>query len=106
MTRRVRPVTDSRLQQWARLALERLEDRTTPTNFVVTNTGDAGPGSLRQAVLEANASPGLDTITFDSAVEGTITLTSGVMTITDRLTILGSTSSRVTVSGNNQSGIF
>ena len=33
--------------------------------FAVTNVSDAGPGSLRQAILDANNSPGIDTIIFD-----------------------------------------
>jgi len=32
--------------------------------FVVTNTADSGPGSLRQAILDANSTPAFDTITF------------------------------------------
>ncbi|MGD2112953.1 MAG: hypothetical protein PVI50_06175, partial [Gammaproteobacteria bacterium] len=32
---------------------------------VVTNTNDSGAGSLRQAILDANASLGPDTICFD-----------------------------------------
>jgi parallel beta-helix repeat protein len=32
--------------------------------LIVTNTSDAGPGSLRQAMTDANSHPGLDTITF------------------------------------------
>jgi hypothetical protein len=37
-----------------------------PKNFVVTNTNDAGPGSLRQAVIDAGLATGAspDTITF------------------------------------------
>ena len=38
--------------------------------FVVTNTNDSGIGSLRQAILYANANPGLDTITFDTRAQG------------------------------------
>ncbi len=34
------------------------------STFVVTNVSDSGPGSLRQAMIDANANPGLDTITF------------------------------------------
>lgn len=33
--------------------------------FTVSNTLDSGPGSLRQALLDANAAPGLDTIAFN-----------------------------------------
>ena len=33
--------------------------------FVVTNTNDASPGSLRQAILDANANPGSDVIEFN-----------------------------------------
>ncbi len=32
--------------------------------YSVTNTDDSGPGSLRQAILDANSNAGLDTITF------------------------------------------
>ncbi|MEQ1861587.1 MAG: hypothetical protein ABMA13_16825, partial [Chthoniobacteraceae bacterium] len=37
----------------------------TAPSFVVTNTNDTGTGSLRQAILDANALAGLDTITFN-----------------------------------------
>jgi hypothetical protein len=38
--------------------------------FVVTNTADAGPGSLRDAINSANANPGNDIITFNIAPPG------------------------------------
>lgn len=38
--------------------------------FAVTTTADTGPGSLRQAITDANASPGLDTITFAIGATG------------------------------------
>lgn len=38
--------------------------------LVVTNTLDAGAGSLREAILCANAQPGLDTITFNIPGDG------------------------------------
>jgi len=36
-----------------------------PPAFAVINTNDSGLGSLRQAMLDANATPGEDTIVFD-----------------------------------------
>lgn len=36
--------------------------------FTVTDGGDAGPGTLRQAILDANATPGRDTIIFTTDV--------------------------------------
>ena len=44
------------------LALAPLADAAT---FTVTSTADSGAGSLRQAILDANASSGADTIAFD-----------------------------------------
>ena len=43
--------------------------------FTVTNTADSGPGSLRQAILDANATMGLDTIAFDIPGAGVHTIT-------------------------------
>jgi hypothetical protein len=40
-------------------------------SYIVTNTHDSGPGSLRQAITDANGSPGADIITFDAATDGT-----------------------------------
>lgn len=37
--------------------------------YTVTNRLDSGPGSLRQAIIDANANPGADTITFSQAVQ-------------------------------------
>lgn len=42
----------------------------TVTTFVVTNTNDSGPGSLRQAILDANASPDPNDIVFQIAPLG------------------------------------
>jgi parallel beta-helix repeat protein len=42
---------------------------------VVTNTNDSGPGSLRQALLDANAAPGDDVIGFDIPGPGPHTIT-------------------------------
>ncbi|HWP99995.1 MAG TPA: hypothetical protein VNK92_05960 [Vicinamibacterales bacterium] len=45
-----------------------------PLSLVVTNTDDAGAGSLRQAILTANARAGLDTIRFAIPGEGPHTI--------------------------------
>src|SRR5438094_3832619 len=52
--------------------------------ITVTNTNDSGPGSLRQALADANDG---DTITF--AVTGAISLTSAELVITNNITISG-----------------
>jgi hypothetical protein len=69
--------------------------------ITVTNLNDSGPGSLRQAIIDA--SPG-DTINF--SVTGTITLTSGELVINKTLTISGPGASQLTISGNNASRVF
>ena len=52
--------------------LEPLEDRSVPATFTVLNLADGGDGSLRQAVLDANALAGADTIHFADGLVGTI----------------------------------
>lgn len=42
--------------------------------FTVINTNDSGPGSLRQAILDANATPGADTIAFNLPGPGVHTI--------------------------------
>lgn len=71
-------------------------------SYVVSNLNDAGPGSLRQAILDANADGGPDDITF--TVNGTITLAS-TLTVTDAagLTIHGTGQ---TLNGNSTVGIM
>ena len=64
--------------------------------FTVTNTNDSGLGSLRQAILDANANPGLDTIQF--AIPG-----SGVQTITPSSPLDGITDP-VFIDGYSQPG--
>ncbi|MEZ6123765.1 MAG: hypothetical protein R3C49_11385 [Planctomycetaceae bacterium] len=51
------------------LRVEVVEERILPAAFVVANVNDSGAGSLRQAILDANATTGFDQIQF--AVPGT-----------------------------------
>ncbi len=81
---------------------------TEAATYTVTNLNDSGPGSLRQAVLDANASIiTVDTINFDPTISGVIKLTSGEINITDRkLTINGPGRDILAISGNKKSRIF
>ncbi len=61
--------------------------------FPVNSTGDSGAGTLRQAILDANASPGKDLISFNipGSPPFTITPLTGLPNISDPVTINGST---------------
>lgn len=61
--------------------------------YVVTNINDSGAGSLRQAILNANANAGADTINFNIVGNGVqiIGLQTELPKITDALTINGTT---------------
>jgi hypothetical protein len=69
--------------------------------ITVTNTNDSGPGSLRQALADANNG---DTINF--AVTGTIGLTTGELLVDKSITISGPGAENLAVNGNNQSRVF
>src|SRR5262245_12679228 len=88
-----------------RLAVEALEARDVPSTFTVSNLLDSGPGSLRQAILRANAHPGPDAVRFAPSVQGTIALTSQ-LAITDDLAIRGPGADRLTVSGGTVTRVF
>ena len=62
-------------------------------DFIVTSTGDSGAGSLRQAILDANANPGPDTITFNisGATPHTVSPSSALPAIIDPVIIDGTT---------------
>jgi predicted outer membrane repeat protein len=92
-----------------RLLVRALEERTAPAVFTVLNTADSGAGSLRQAILDANAAAGADSIVFDStffATAKTILLASSLPVITDPVTINGTTAANCTISGNFYYRVF
>jgi hypothetical protein len=82
-----------------RPGLEVLEDRTVPSTFLVNNVGDSGAGSLRQAILDANAHSGADVIAFDIG-SGVQTIQVGGTTGTPLPTVTDS----VTIDGTSQPG--
>ena len=80
--------------------------------LVVNTTADSNDGagscsagtcSLRDAISQAAAG---DTITFNSAVEGTITLTSALPVIAQNLTIQGPGVNLLTISGASTYQVF
>ncbi len=99
-----------RHRQAARLWVERLEDRLTPSNFTIMNTNDSGSGSLRDAITQAE-SAGSGTIVFAPGVTGTISLQTVLPTLTGTLSIMGPGANQLTVQrstapGTAQFGIF
>ena len=77
--------------------LEVMEDRTLLSTFLVSNTGDSGPGSLRQAILDSNNATGA-TNTIDFDISG-----SGVQTIAP-LSSLPAITNPVLIDGFSQPG--
>ncbi len=62
----MKPSSKSTAAQSRRFSLaEPLEARIAPATFTVLNTNDAGAGSFRQAILNANANAGADIIDFN-----------------------------------------
>ena len=73
--------------------------------FTVTNLNDAGAGSLRDAIAQANATAGADAVQFAANLTGTIALSSEIL-ISDTLNLAGPGVSRVTVDGNLATRLF
>jgi parallel beta-helix repeat protein len=91
-----------------RLVVQELEDRATPAQLLVTSAADSGPGTLREAIGLANASPAADEIVFDTAnlfaTPQTIPLASALPQIAaggGPLTITGPGQDQLTVDGND-----
>jgi len=88
------------------LGLAALAAPANAATFTVTNLNDTGAGSLRDAVASANATAGADVINFQAGLTGTITLTSGELSLYDAVDIQGPGAATITVSGNNASRVF
>ncbi|QLE40356.1 hypothetical protein FD723_07730 [Nostoc sp. C052] len=80
------------------------------STFTVTNTNNSGTGSLRQAILDANALSGKDIINFGGlftdGLAHKINLTGSGLSITDNLTIEGTNPSKLTIKDDSASRVF
>ncbi|HSH26654.1 MAG TPA: hypothetical protein VK972_02615, partial [Wenzhouxiangella sp.] len=66
--------------------------------FSITSNADAGPGTLRQAIIDANGQAGPHTLDFSAISGQTITLAADLPDITEDMTLQGS---QVTLSGDD-----
>jgi hypothetical protein len=71
---------------------------------IVLNTNDSGAGSLRQAILDANALPGDKVITFAPGVTGTINLATVLPDLSTNIDLQGPGSANLSVEQNNYIG--
>jgi|GEM_PF-1973138 len=68
------------------------------STFTVTNNNDSGAGTLRQAILDAEANPGADIVDL-TGISATIQLASGLPELTEDLTINGGGSGVTIIDG-------
>jgi hypothetical protein len=72
------------------------------TTFTVTTTNDSGPGSLREAIVNANATGGVDTIEFNlSGCPCVIVLSTTLPLITNEVVINGPGVDQLAIDGNH-----
>ncbi len=88
--------------------VEPLEHRIVPATIQVTSLADAGAGTLRAAIEQANLDAAHDTITFAPSITGTITLSTALPDLSAGMIIIGPGPSALTVarSGANDTWIF
>ncbi len=102
----------------SRIQVQHLEDRITPSSFTVLVETDnfgintpigAGTLTLRQAIVDANANPGPDTIEFDAtffSIPRTITLSNVLPDIKGDLSIAGTVATNCIITGSSSIRIF
>ncbi|WP_417744293.1 GEVED domain-containing protein [Rosistilla oblonga] len=95
------------------MRLESLESRRLLTTFHVTRIDDVdgracseSSCTLRDAIQEANANPGHDTITFAPELSGETLELTQVLTVTDSITIAGPGADQLTLSGRGTKQLF
>src|SRR5262245_19177062 len=86
--------------------IELLESRVAPATFVVSTQDDSGAGSLRQAIADANDSPGADLVIFKKELAGKIELLNGAINISESVSIRGPGPDRLNLDGRGDDRIF
>jgi hypothetical protein len=86
--------------------LEWLEDRIVLDTYHVTSVLDSGPGTLRDAVTQANAHPGKDTIVFDLTGIHGINLDTPLPDLADDVDIQGTGAANLGINTAFNSGSF
>jgi hypothetical protein len=72
------------------------------TTIIVNNTNDSGPGSLRQALLDANDGDTIDA----TGISGVITLITGELLVDKSVTMNGAGADVLAVDGNASGRVF
>lgn len=70
--------------------------------YTVTNLNDSGPGTLRQAIADAQTQPGADTIEFAANLSGDLAIT-GTLGISGVIDLVGPGADVLTIYGNGSS---
>ncbi len=100
----------ARRRTFAPVAIELLEGRVVPSTFRVMNLHNAGRGSLRFAIKEANSSHEPATIKFAHSLSGSIELVRALPALKNHITIVGPPASPVVArsgaAGTPDFGIF
>jgi Ca2+-binding RTX toxin-like protein len=76
--------------------------------FAVSNLNDSGPGSLRQALINADAAPDPDRVVFATALFGDLVLATSLPLVTQPVEVVGPGADRVMLVGKTdvRSGLF
>src|SRR5580658_5554981 len=92
------PVTSA-----SKMTIEILESRIAPAVLTVSNLSASGAGSLANAIASSKSG---DTIVFAHGLAGAIDLGGTALSINHQLTIAGPGAGKITLDGQNESGIL
>lgn len=100
-------IRSPRIAGLALSALALVSTSLSAATFTVTTSNDSGPGSLRQAIHDANNTSGVHTIVFNLAPQTTISLASA-LPIIERASVIisGSAVPGLSISGNGTTALL